>query len=186
MDAEAVTWSVTVSSPPRQVAPAGSVSAERSARPRATRGIFDPALGEATATPLFWRFDLAPGSVVEGPAIIAEDETSTVVGANFARRHQRLGYIVLEEEVTAMSADALKAIRTQVMWNRLIAVVEEQAQSLLRTAFGAITREAGDLSAGVYDTRRPHAGQAMTGTPATSTPWPPRSGISSPGIRLPP
>ena len=34
-----------------------------------------------------------------------------------------------------MSKDALAAIRTQVMWNRLIAVVEEQAQSLLRTAF---------------------------------------------------
>jgi N-methylhydantoinase B len=64
-----------------------------------------------------------------------------------------------------MSADALKAIRTQVMWNRLIAVVEEQAQSLLRTAFGAITREAGDLSAGVYDTRGRMLAQAMTGTP---------------------
>ena len=98
MDAEAVTWSVTVSSPPRQVAPAGSVSAERSARPRATRGIFDPALGEATATPLFWRFDLAPGSVVEGPAIIAEDETSTVVGANFRAVINALGYIVLRRK----------------------------------------------------------------------------------------
>ena len=37
-----------------------------------------------------------------------------------------------------MSKAALDAIRTQVMWNRLIAVVEEQAQSLLRTAFGTI------------------------------------------------
>ena len=64
-----------------------------------------------------------------------------------------------------MSADALKAIRTQVMWNRLIAVVEEQAQSLLRTAFGTITREAGDLSAGVYDTSGRMLAQAMTGTP---------------------
>jgi len=40
--------------------------------------------------------------------------------------------------------DALKRIHMQVMWNRLIAVVEEQAQALLRTAFGSITREAGD------------------------------------------
>ncbi|MCA0433087.1 MAG: hydantoinase B/oxoprolinase family protein [Proteobacteria bacterium] len=60
---------------------------------------------------------------------------------------------------------ALEAIRTQVMWNRLIAVVEEQAQSLLRTAFGTITREAGDLSAGVYDTKGRMIAQAMTGTP---------------------
>ena len=40
-----------------------------------------------------------------------------------------------------MTNSSLDAIRTQVMWNRLVAVVEEQAQSLLRTAFGTITRE---------------------------------------------
>ena len=38
----------------------------------------------------------------------------------------------------------------QVMWNRLISVVEEQAQVLVRTAFSTSVREAGDLSAGVY------------------------------------
>ena len=64
-----------------------------------------------------------------------------------------------------MSKAALDAIKTQVMWNRLIAVVEEQAQSLLRTAFGTITREAGDLSAGVYNTDGHMIAQAMTGTP---------------------
>ena len=61
--------------------------------------------------------------------------------------------------------DALKRIHMQVMWNRLIAVVEEQAQALLRTAFGSITREAGDLSAGVYDTQGNMLAQAVTGTP---------------------
>ena len=64
-----------------------------------------------------------------------------------------------------MSKSALDAIRTQVMWNRLIAVVEEQAQSLLRSAFGTITREAGDLSAGVYNAEGHMIAQAMTGTP---------------------
>jgi N-methylhydantoinase B len=64
-----------------------------------------------------------------------------------------------------MSKSSLEAIRTQVMWNRLIAVVEEQAQSLLRTAFGTITREAGDLSAGVYNVEGQMIAQAMTGTP---------------------
>src|SRR5256886_13104385 len=61
--------------------------------------------------------------------------------------------------------EALKRIHMQVMWNRLIAVVEEQAQALLHTAFGAITREAGDLSAGVYDTGGRMLAQAVTGTP---------------------
>jgi N-methylhydantoinase B len=64
-----------------------------------------------------------------------------------------------------MSNTALAAIRTQVMWNRLIAVVEEQAQALLRTAFGSVAREAGDLSAGVYDRAGRMLAQAVTGTP---------------------
>ena len=42
------------------------------------------------------------------------------------------------------------AVEWQVMWNRLISVVEEQAQALVRTAFSTSVREAGDLSAGVY------------------------------------
>jgi N-methylhydantoinase B/oxoprolinase/acetone carboxylase alpha subunit len=59
----------------------------------------------------------------------------------------------------------LSRIEYQVMWNRLISVVEEQAQTLVRTAFGTATREAGDLSAGVYDTRGRMLAQAVTGTP---------------------
>jgi len=53
----------------------------------------------------------------------------------------------------------------QVMWNRLISVVEEQAQALVRTAFSTSVREAGDLSAGVYDTQGNMLAQAVTGTP---------------------
>ncbi|WP_370400204.1 hydantoinase B/oxoprolinase family protein [Sulfitobacter sp. JB4-11] len=53
----------------------------------------------------------------------------------------------------------------QVMWNRLISVVEEQAQALVRTAFSTSVREAGDLSAGVYDTQGQMLAQAVTGTP---------------------
>jgi N-methylhydantoinase B len=57
------------------------------------------------------------------------------------------------------------AVANQVMWNRLISVVEEQAQALIRTAFSPSVREAGDLSAGVYDTKGQMLAQAVTGTP---------------------
>ena len=50
-----------------------------------------------------------------------------------------------------MAKEALAQIHQQVMWNRLIAVVEEQAQAILRPAFGSVVREAGDLSTGIYD-----------------------------------
>ena len=56
-------------------------------------------------------------------------------------------------------------IDVQIQWARLIAIVEEQAQVLLRTAFSPIVREAGDLSAGVFDRRGRMLAQAVTGTP---------------------
>ena len=60
---------------------------------------------------------------------------------------------------------ALSQIHMHLMWNRLIAVVEEQAQALIRTAFSTPVREAGDLSAGVFDRRGRMVAQAITGTP---------------------
>lgn len=62
-------------------------------------------------------------------------------------------------------SDATMEIRMQVMWNRLISVVEEQAMTLLRTAFSTSVREAGDLSAGVFDPQGRMLAQAVTGTP---------------------
>mgnify|MGYP001266299168 FL=1 len=58
-----------------------------------------------------------------------------------------------------------REIHLQVMWNRLISVVEEQAMTLLRTAFSTSVREAGDLSAGVFDPQGRMLAQAVTGTP---------------------
>lgn len=59
----------------------------------------------------------------------------------------------------------ISTVAYQVMWNRLISVVEEQAQALVRTAFSTSVREAGDLSAGVYDPAGQMLAQAVTGTP---------------------
>ena len=55
--------------------------------------------------------------------------------------------------------------RLQVMWNRLLAVVEEQAQALIRAAFSPIVRECGDISAGIFDRQGQMLAQAVTGTP---------------------
>ncbi|MFT5065350.1 MAG: N-methylhydantoinase B, partial [Reinekea sp.] len=59
----------------------------------------------------------------------------------------------------------VSTIDYQIMWNRLIAVVEEQATTLIRTAFSTSVREAGDLSAGLFDARGRMIAQAVTGTP---------------------
>ncbi|MFP6805386.1 MAG: hydantoinase B/oxoprolinase family protein [Pseudomonadales bacterium] len=61
--------------------------------------------------------------------------------------------------------NSLDRLRLQLLWDRLLAIVEEQAQTLIRTAFSTTVREAGDLSAGVFDTDGHMLAQAITGTP---------------------
>jgi N-methylhydantoinase B len=62
-------------------------------------------------------------------------------------------------------SDHFQKIRYQVMWDRLISVVEEQARTMMRVAFSPVVREAGDLSAGVFNPSGDMLAQAVTGTP---------------------
>jgi len=64
-----------------------------------------------------------------------------------------------------VSLVSLDPITLEICWNRLIGVVNEQATALQRTSFTSIVREAGDLSAGVFDRRGYMVAQAVTGTP---------------------
>jgi N-methylhydantoinase A len=93
---EAITWSVTVSSKPQSPKRAGRTLNRTVAKPKHRRLIYDPALGKLVSAPVYWRFDMAAGTTLKGPAIIAENETSTIVGANFRARINSLGYIVME------------------------------------------------------------------------------------------
>jgi len=60
---------------------------------------------------------------------------------------------------------SMGVIERQIMWNRCLAIVEEQAQVLQRTAFSTIVRESGDLAAGLFDAQGRMMAQAVTGTP---------------------
>ena len=64
-----------------------------------------------------------------------------------------------------MTRRNISEIELQIMWNRLLSVVEEQAQTLVRTAFSTSSREAGDISAGAFDLHGRMLAQAVTGTP---------------------
>jgi N-methylhydantoinase B len=64
-----------------------------------------------------------------------------------------------------MAQRRLDPILLEVLWNRLVSVVEEQARALMRTSFTSVVREAGDLSAGLFDKRGRMVAQAVTGTP---------------------
>ena len=53
----------------------------------------------------------------------------------------------------------------EVLWSRLISIVDEQAAALMHASFTTVVREAGDLSAGVFDAEGNMLAQAVTGTP---------------------
>lgn len=60
---------------------------------------------------------------------------------------------------------ASASLQLQIIWSRLIAAVEEQARSLIRAGFSTSTREAGDVSAGIFSPQGDMLAQAVTGTP---------------------
>ncbi|MEM7444919.1 MAG: hydantoinase B/oxoprolinase family protein [Pseudomonadota bacterium] len=60
---------------------------------------------------------------------------------------------------------AIDQITLDILWSRLIATANDQAAALMRSSFTSIVREAGDLSAGVFDRRGRMIAQAVTGTP---------------------
>ena len=65
----------------------------------------------------------------------------------------------------SMSESPLDAVTLEILWSRLIGVVNEQAAALIRTSFTPIVRESGDLSAAVFDAQGRMLAQAVTGTP---------------------
>jgi len=100
VEIEILSWVVAIAAPaegelavPVEIKPAEP-------KPKSRRPVFDPASGEFLDVPIYWRPDLAPGARVSGPAIIAEDDTSTVVSPLFDARIDRFGYIELTRSET--------------------------------------------------------------------------------------
>ncbi len=66
-----------------------------------SRAVFDPARGEALPTAILDRAALAPGMRVQGPAVIVERETSTVVTSPFDAVMQGDGSLLLTRKEAA-------------------------------------------------------------------------------------
>ena len=69
--------------------------------PSGVRSVYDRALGMLSDAPVYNRADLAPGARIDGPAVITEDATTTIVGAAFVASIDPDGAIRLRREITA-------------------------------------------------------------------------------------
>ncbi len=95
VEIEILSWVLTLSAPSEgELAKPLPVKADKP-KPSGKRRVFDPNAGEFLQVPIFWRPDLKPGMELRGPAVIAEDDTSTVVSPLFNARIDRFGYIEL-------------------------------------------------------------------------------------------
>jgi N-methylhydantoinase A len=98
LDLELVSWVVEVSADIDKPEPAGAVRKKPAPAPYASRRLLDAGTGQYVEAQAYRRHDLQPGSRVSGPAIIVEDDTSTVVSPTFDATMNALGYIVLERK----------------------------------------------------------------------------------------
>jgi N-methylhydantoinase A len=96
MEVEIVTWSVTVSTQAEPIAPSEPVARRAAPRPASLRRVWEPALGQHVEMAVYRRGALAPGAEFAGPALVVEDETTTVVPASFRAHIDARGHIVLE------------------------------------------------------------------------------------------
>jgi 5-oxoprolinase (ATP-hydrolysing) len=166
MEAEITVWSVNAFTPPPEFEAVEPAARMAGAAVVGQRQLFDPGLGRLSEAAVALRQSFSPGTHLEGPAVVTEDETTVVVPASRSLIAQADGTLDMTmKETQSDHARAVSTVGYQVMWNRLISVVEEQAQALIRTAFSTSVREAGDLSAGVYNDRGEMLAQAVTGTP---------------------
>ena len=99
-DVEIMSYAVLVSTIGEQTAtaPAANGLCERQIRPSGARRVLDTTTAEASEWALYERAALGKGACVRGPAIIAEDETSTLVGAGWVAMINGFGYIELTRD----------------------------------------------------------------------------------------
>jgi N-methylhydantoinase A len=95
VEIEILSWVVSLSAPAEGRLADPQPEQPSKPKPRQHRRVFDPDTGEFRDVPIYWRADLAPGARMHGPAVIAEEETSTMVSASFDARIDRFGYIEL-------------------------------------------------------------------------------------------
>ncbi|MBI4182914.1 MAG: hydantoinase/oxoprolinase family protein [Proteobacteria bacterium] len=92
-DVEVLSWTVLVSVQVAEEAQAPRPGAEHRPEPSGRREVFDPDQGRFVPFAVYRRERLAAGAVIDGPALIEEDQTTTVVSPGFQARIDAFGSI---------------------------------------------------------------------------------------------
>ena len=100
VEIEALNWTLRLAARQDPPEPCPDAPADTEPEAASRRKLFDPEEALMRDVPVYRRGDLVPGAMIRGPAIISEDETTTVVPGDFVARINALGYIVMSKETT--------------------------------------------------------------------------------------
>jgi N-methylhydantoinase A len=100
LEAEVLSWALGLSTQVEPTMPIAPTPRQTQPTPSGRRPVFDPESGDFLNANVFRRAELAPGARIEGPALIVEDETTTVVAPAFQATVNAVGYLVLEHVPT--------------------------------------------------------------------------------------
>ena len=98
LDTEIMNWTLRLAAVREPLPPCPPQPADRSVRPNGHRALFSPTDLALQQVATYRRDGLGPGSLVHGPAVIAEDETTTIVPQGFTARINPLSAILLEKD----------------------------------------------------------------------------------------
>ncbi len=90
---EVVSWSVTVSAPAVAAPAAPAEATPHEAEPESRRQIVDPQTGATIDLDVYSRQRLAPGARLDGPAVVVEDQTSSLIPAGFSATVDAFGHL---------------------------------------------------------------------------------------------
>ncbi len=105
LEIEILTWVLRVGTKPEPVEPPPDAPSRYRPKPTGTRSLIEVESGAVVKVPSHFRSDLEPGAAVEGPALIVENDTATVVAPGFTASIHALGHIVLERRDAAGRQD---------------------------------------------------------------------------------
>ncbi|HZF14794.1 MAG TPA: hydantoinase/oxoprolinase family protein [Steroidobacteraceae bacterium] len=100
---EILTWSLSLTTAVRAIAKDGVAARTRRAKPAAHQRVIE-SQGRSARWPVYWRAGLEVGTTLVGPALIAEDDTTTVVPAGFTATTSRRGHLLLERRSVRRSS----------------------------------------------------------------------------------
>lgn len=96
---EAISWSVTLTTDDSAIAGAAPLAPGHGAKAASATGsrqLVDPANAQTIEVPVYDRQQFIRGSYVTGPALVTEDETTTLVDAGYMAWQTETGHLVLD------------------------------------------------------------------------------------------